>query len=92
MNNSNSDDETLLEFPCEFSVKAMGLTSEQFENTIVCIVRKHAADFGEAAVKNRPSKNGKYQSISITITAQSKQQLDNIYQDLTLCPDVIYAL
>jgi len=78
-----SEEETLLEFPCEFSIKAMGLATPEFDALVAEIVRQHAPDMGEGAVRTRPSSGGKYLSVTVTITATSKKQLDAIYQDLT---------
>jgi putative lipoic acid-binding regulatory protein len=75
--------ETLLEFPCQFSVKAMGLAAPDFDAVVVQIVRRHAPDIGEGAVRVRPSSGGKYLSVTVTFEATSKEQLDSIYQDLT---------
>jgi len=87
-----AEGETLLEFPCEFPVKAMGLTCTQLEIAVVEIINRHVSDLGEGAVKMKPSKNGKYTAITITITACSKKQLDAIYMDLTDCEHVTIAL
>ena len=84
--------ETLLEFPCEFPVKAMGLSCDEFEIAVLSIIKKHVEDIAESAIKVRPSKNGKYTSITITITAHSKQQLDSIYMALSACEHVHIAL
>lgn len=84
--------ETLLEFPCEFPIKAMGLACVELEVAVLEIVNRHVEDLGEGALNMKPSKNGKYTAITITITAQSKQQLDNIYIDLTGCVHVAVAL
>jgi putative lipoic acid-binding regulatory protein len=78
-----SDEETLLEFPCDFSIKAMGLATPEFDLLVAEIVRNHAPDLKEGAVKTKTSKGGKYLSVTVTITATSKKQLDSIYQDLT---------
>lgn len=78
-----SEEETLLEFPCDFSIKAMGLHSADFDALVAEIVRRHAPDLGEGAVQTKTSKGGKYLSVTVTITATSKKQLDSIYQDLT---------
>jgi len=78
-----SDEETLLEFPCEFSIKAMGLATPEFDAVVVEIVRQHAPDLGEGAVRIRPSSGGKYLAVTVTINATSKKQLDTIYQALT---------
>jgi putative lipoic acid-binding regulatory protein len=84
--------ETLLQFPCEFPIKAMGLSSDEFEIAVLEIINRHVDDLAEGALRMKPSKNGKYTSITITITAHSKQQLDNIYIDLTACEHVSIAL
>jgi putative lipoic acid-binding regulatory protein len=84
--------ETLLQFPCEFPIKAMGLTCDEFEIAVLEIINRHVDDLAEDALRMRPSKNGKYTSITITITAHSKQQIDAIYMDLTACEHVSIAL
>ena len=84
--------ETLLEFPCQFPIKAMGLSCDAFEIAVLEIINRHVSDLGEGAINSRASKNGKYTSMTITINAQSKQQLDDIYMDLTACEHVHMAL
>lgn len=84
--------ETLLEFPCEFPVKAMGLTCIELEMAVIEIINRHVDNLGEGAVTMKPSRNGKYTAITITIVAHSKLQLDNIYIDLTACEHVSIAL
>lgn len=87
-----SEEETLLEFPCQFPIKAMGKSSADFDMIVVEIVRQHANDIKEGAVTSRPSKGGKYTAVTVVIEATSKVQLDAIYQGLTDCPDVLMAL
>ncbi len=87
-----SEEETLLEFPCQFPIKAMGKNVADFDSIVVAIIRQHVADINEGAVKTRPSKEGKYLSVTVTIEAISKNQLNAIYQSLTDCPDVLMAL
>jgi putative lipoic acid-binding regulatory protein len=89
---SNTNNETLLEFPCEFSVKAMGLNEPDFHQIVVQIVRKHCPDLGEGCSKTRPSKNGKWLSVTVTFEATSKLQLDSIYMDLTAHERVTMSL
>lgn len=86
------DGETLLEFPCEFPVKAMGLACDAFEVAVIEIVNRHVENLAEDALKMKPSKTGKYTAITITIIANSKDQLDAIYMDLTACEHVSIAL
>jgi uncharacterized protein len=87
-----SETESLLEFPCQFPIKAMGKTSADFDAVVVEIVRRHAGDILEGAVTSRPSKAGNYTSVTVMIEATSRAQLDAIYQGLTDHPDVLMAL
>lgn len=84
--------ETLLEFPCEFPIKALGRASESFDSRVVQLVRKHAPDIFEGAIKSRMSRGGKYVGVTITIRATSQAQLDAIYQDLSGCSEILMAL
>ncbi|MBD3670535.1 MAG: DUF493 domain-containing protein [Gammaproteobacteria bacterium] len=84
--------ETNFEFPCEFPIKAMGHNQPGFEALVVGIVRKHAPELSEGAVTSRPSKGDKWLSVTVTITAQSKAQLDAIYLELNDHDDVVMTL
>jgi putative lipoic acid-binding regulatory protein len=88
----SNEQETLLEFPCQFPIKAMGKNSDNFEAQVVSLVRKHFPDLGEGAVICRDSKGGKYLAVTVTVRATSREQLDNIYYDLTACEQVLMAL
>lgn len=87
----NSED-TLLEFPCSFPVKAMGKADPDFELLVVEIVRRQLPEQAPHTVKTRPSKGGKWLAVTVTIEAASKAQLDAIYQDLTDHERVVMAL
>lgn len=84
--------ETLLEFPCKFPIKAMGRCEDGFEALVTNIILTHAAKFAGATVTTTSSSSGKYISITVTIEAESKAQLDRIYQDLTDCEQVLVSL
>jgi hypothetical protein len=87
-----SDEETLLEFPCDFPIKVMGRAEPGFDSMVVELVRKHAPDLREGAVTSRSSKGGKWVSVTVVLQAQSKAQLDAIYLDLTAHEKVVMAL
>lgn len=87
-----TDDETLLEFPCEFPIKVMGRCEEHFDALVVEIVRKHCPDLLEGAVRSRLSKEGNYVSVTVTIQARNRDQLDRIYMDLSAHDKVLMAL
>lgn len=85
-------DESAIQFPCDFPVKAMGLASYDLEVIVFDIVSQHAPDISKDSLKTRESSNGKYISITVTVNAQSKAQLDAIYQALTDHEHVMMAL
>ncbi|WP_457669689.1 HP0495 family protein [Thiolapillus sp.] len=79
-------------FPCHFRIKAMGLDEDDFDALVVQIVRRHCPDISEGAVSLKPSKNGKYVSVTVDIEAQSRAHLDAIYDDLTAHDRVLMRL
>lgn len=87
-----TDNDALFDFPCSFPVKAMGRDSDDFEATVVSIVRRHVPDLGEGAVTLQPSRGGRFVSVTVTITATSRAQLDAIYADLSDHDQVLMAL
>jgi len=92
MNTPKTPQDSAIEFPCDFPVKAMGLASENLHLTVMEIVRRHAPETGDAALKTRPSSNGKYLSVTVTVRATSQAQLDAIYTDLSAHQQVLMAL
>ena len=87
-----SDEDTIIKFPCQFPIKVMGIASDDFDIIVTEIIKKHVSNLSEDAVKNRLSQEGKYTSVTVTIEAESRQQLDDIYFDLTEHKMVIMAL
>jgi putative lipoic acid-binding regulatory protein len=87
-----ADGDTLLEFPCDFPLKIMGATRDDFAQAVVAVVLKHAPDFDPAGVTMRPSKAGNYLSLTCTIRATSKAQLDALYRELSSHPLVRVVL
>jgi putative lipoic acid-binding regulatory protein len=95
--NIGEGEETLLTFPAVFPIKAMGRmqskeNDEGFAQIVLAIILKHAPDFDASSVEMRPSKNGNFISVTATINAQSKAQIDAIYLELTSNPLVLMAL
>jgi len=85
-------EESAIEFPCRFPIKLMGRDTPEFRLTARALVEKHAGAVGEDAVQAALSRNGRFVSITVTITATSQAQLDAIYQDVTDHEDVLLAL
>ncbi len=85
-------EETLIEYPCDFPIKIMGKTTPGFAQTIVELVRRHAPDFEAAGVEMRTSKQSKYLSVTCTVRATSREQLDTLYKELCDHPLVVMVL
>ncbi|GAB0147881.1 MULTISPECIES: YbeD family protein [Marichromatium] len=88
----SDSEETLLEFPCRFPIKAMGRASDDFQTLVVDIVERHAPGVEATAISARPSNGGKWLAVTVTIEAHSKAQLDAIYAELTAHERVVWAL
>ncbi|MDD5405093.1 MAG: DUF493 domain-containing protein [Sulfuricella sp.] len=87
-----SNPETLLEFPCAFPVKIVGRMEDGFAAALVEVVLRHAPDFDAASVTMKTSSSNKYLSLTCTINATSKRQLDELYREISAHPLVVMAL
>jgi putative lipoic acid-binding regulatory protein len=83
---------TLLEFPCDFPLKVMGRNNDDFRSIVLGIVQKHTGVVDVSRIEERPSRDGTYLGITVTVTATSKAQLDGLYMELTSCERVMVAL
>lgn len=88
----NYDPFDALDYPCRFDIKAMGLDDNRFNALVQGIVSRHIHEEDLLHIKARPSREGKYVSITIIIRASSKQQIRAIYADLARCPEVLMTL
>ena len=82
----------LLTFPCEFPMKVMGRREDGFAQLVSGIVMRHAPDWDPATIEMRSSKQGRYLSLTVTIQARSREQLDALYSELSGHPMVIMVL
>ncbi|HYL87737.1 MAG TPA: DUF493 domain-containing protein [Burkholderiales bacterium] len=85
-------DSSLLAFPCDFPIKVMGRKQPGFAQAVTEIVVKHAPDFDMASVEMRPSRKGRYLSVTCVVRATSREQLDALYQELCDHPSVVMVL
>ncbi len=86
------EEESLIDFPCEFAIKVMGAALPEFHACIETIAKKHDPEFISDETKQKVSKTGKYVSLTLNVHAKDKAQLDAIYQDLTDNELVLWAL
>jgi putative lipoic acid-binding regulatory protein len=84
--------DSLIVYPSAFPIKVMGAHVEGFESAVVAIARRFDPGFDAATVERRPSRRGNYLGLTITITATSREQLDELYRTLSTHPMVKVVL
>ena len=87
-----TETDELFDFPCDFPIKIMGRCDCELETLVVDIVKKHIEDEAVNNVTARPSGKGNFISVTVIIKAHSREQLDNIYLELTAREEVLMAL
>ncbi len=75
--------ESLIEYPSDFPIKIMGAMQETFAQTMVEVVQKHDPEFHAGKMEMRPSSKGNYLALTVTVRATSREQLDNLYRELS---------
>lgn len=83
---------SLIEYPSDFPIKVMGARVDGFAEAMVELAQQFDPTFNPATLEMRPSKAGNYLSVTLTIKATSREQLDNLYRALTSHPMVKVAL
>lgn len=81
-----------LAYPARVHIKAIGRSSQRFEALVHQIVSRHIPPDALLSASARTSRGGKYLSVTMTINADSREQLDRIYRELSACKDVLIAL
>ncbi len=84
--------DSVISYPLEFPIKVMGLNQPGFLPAMTAVFRKHAPDFDPSTIVSRPSREGKYVSLTMSIMARSREQLDALYRELSDHPMVTMAL
>ncbi|MBC3883924.1 HP0495 family protein [Undibacterium griseum] len=85
-------EESLIEYPGEFPIKVMGAMHAEFAQTIIEVVTLHDPTFHAGKMDMRPSSKGTYLSLTVTVWATSREQLDNLYRELSGHPMVKVVL
>jgi putative lipoic acid-binding regulatory protein len=71
-----------IEFPCDYPIKVLGRTSEDFQSIVIEVFEHHAPGFDQETISVRASSKGTFTAITITITATGREQLEALHQDL----------
>jgi putative lipoic acid-binding regulatory protein len=84
--------DTLIEYPSLFPIKVMGLKVDGMVHAVTSIAEQFDPMFDAATIELRESTGGKYLGVTITVTATSREQLDDLYRTLTSHPMVKVVL
>ena len=84
--------ESVIAFPTAFPIKIMGRRESGFTSAVIEILKRHAPDFAPGTLETRPSREGKYVSLTATVNATSREQLDALYRELCDHPSVVMVL
>ncbi|MBV8666613.1 MAG: DUF493 family protein [Burkholderiaceae bacterium] len=84
--------DSLIEYPSDFPIKVMGMMQETFAQTIADLVVLHDPTFHSGKMEMRPSAKGNYLSLTVTVRAISREQLDDLYRALSSHPMVKVVL
>jgi len=90
--NPSGNSDTLIEYPCRFPIKVMGAKAEGFVHAVTTVARAFDPGFDASTIELRESKGGNYLGVTITITATSREQLDELYRTLSTHPMVKVVL
>ena len=85
-------EQSLIEYPSAFPIKVMGAKVEGFVEAVVDVARRFDPGFDASTVERRESSGGKYLGVTITVTARSREQLDELYRTLSTHPMVKVVL
>jgi len=85
-------EESVIEFPCDFPIKMMGRDTPEFRATARQLIENHVGPITDEAIQVNLSGKGNFVSVTVTVTATSQQQLDDIYRDVSGHDDVLMAL
>lgn len=80
----------LVEFPCHFTFKVMGLATPELPDSVVAVAQQHAP--GDYSPTVKPSSKGNYHSVSIQVQVTSQQHIETLYRALADIEEVRYVL
>jgi putative lipoic acid-binding regulatory protein len=87
-----TDEQSPLEFPCRFPIKIMGRERPDFQEHVISLISSHVGRIAESDIAIRPSRKGNFTGLTVTISAKSREQLDDVYRSLTSSKRVLFVL
>ena len=85
-------EDSLIDYPCDFPIKVLGLSQKGFAQAVMEVVVRHDPEFKAGSIEMRSSSKARYISLTCTVRATSRGQLDALYQELCDHPMVVMVL
>lgn len=85
-------DDSVFDFPCDIPIKVLGHNGAALRDAAYAIVRDHYGELGDERFQERESRDGNYVSLTITVRAGSREEIDAVYRDLTAHSDILMVL
>ena len=90
--NGHDTSESVIQFPCDFTLKIVGKSEGLFEKNVLSLIKEHFPETSPSRIQKKFSKDKNYLSLSVTVFATSKMQLDALYQSLSSTKEVSMVL
>lgn len=90
--NGHATSESVIQFPCDFTLKIVGKSEGHFEKIALAIIKEHFPETSPSHIQKKFSKDKNYLSLSVTVHAISKMQLDALYQALSSTKEILMVL
>ncbi len=84
--------EPVLQFPCDMYIKSMGIANSKLKSIVFKIAQKHFPQLEEKNLSVKASKGGKYESVTIEVRVNNRQELDSVYAELKCCEQIVMVL
>ncbi|NBX56390.1 MAG: DUF493 family protein [Betaproteobacteria bacterium] len=79
-------EDSLIEYPCDFPIKVMGLKVDGYLEAMAYVVKQFDPNWTPDKLETRESAGGKYLGLTFTVRATSREQLDELYRTLSSHP------
>ena len=78
-----------IEVPCEnYPIKVLGDAGQELHTLVIEVMERHAPGFDQERITINESSKGRFQSVTVWITATGEHQLRTIHEELRICKRV----
>ena len=82
----------IMQFPCDIPIKVFGRNEADFADAAYAIVEAWVSTLERSQMTTQRSRQGRFLSLTINIRAESRAQVDAVYEDLSASSNVLMVL